>query len=273
MPFADIKARDVEQLLHSYTIAEKHGKAAITFRWLKTLWKWAWRGDLVQQNEMQRVRFEQVTGERERVYTDAEIKAIWKAADRLDPMESGYIKLLILLAPRKTALALCRHPDLHLSDDIPIWTTPYELTKVKKSAKGKKKRTYVTPLPPLAQRILKGVPKRHDTLVFPGLRIRHSIADRATVYSHAIRRQLIKSGAPKDFTFHAMRHTLATWFEEQKYSEWERGLVLNHSGSGSVTARYSHGRIGPLEIKLEMLTAWADHVEKLIQPKGARVLR
>jgi len=87
------------------------------------------------------------------------------------------------------------------------------------------------------------------------------------MYGHAIRRQLIQHGAPKDFAFHTMRHTLATWFEDQKYSEWERGLVLNHSGSGSVTARYSHGRIGPL-VKLEMLTAWAKHVEALVTPAG-----
>jgi integrase len=180
---------------------------------------------------------------------------------------------LILLAPRKTALALCRHSDLQLGDDTPTWTTPHELTKAKKSTTKKKKRTYVTPLPPLAQRIFKGLPKRHATLVFPGLRIRHSIADRPTMYGHAIRRQLIKYGAPKNFNFHAMRHTLATWLEEEQYSEWERGLVLNHSRSGSVTADYSHGHAGSLKIKLEMLTKWAKHVEALVQPKGARVLR
>jgi integrase len=93
------------------------------------------------------------------------------------------------------------------------------------------------------------------------------------MYGHAIRRQLIKYGAPKNFNFHAMRHTLATWLEEEQYSEWERGLVLNHSRSGSVTADYSHGHAGSLKIKLEMLTKWAKHVEALVQPKGARVLR
>jgi integrase len=156
---------------------------------------------------------------------------------------------------------------------IPIWTTPYELTKSKKGTKRDKRRRYETPLPPLAQRIFKGIPKRHPTLVFPGLRIHYSIADRPTLDGHAIRRQLINNGAPKDFAFHTMRHTLATWLQEQKYSEWACGLVLNHSGSGSVTERYSHGRFGPLEVKLEMLTAWANHVEGLVQPKGARVLR
>ena len=34
---------------------------------------------------------------RDRHYTDAELKAIWKAADQLDPVEGGYVKLILLL--------------------------------------------------------------------------------------------------------------------------------------------------------------------------------
>jgi hypothetical protein len=264
-PFADIKANDIEALLHEYTITERHGKATITYSWLRALFKWAFKGRVVDQNEMQRVRFEPSSGERERVYSDAEIKAIWTAADKLDPTEGGYVKLLILLAPRKTALALCEHSHLSLDDDMPVWTTPYELTKVKKSAQRKKRRRpYVTPLPPLAHRIFRGLPKRHDKLVFPGLRIRHSIADRPTLYGHAIRRQLITHGAPKDFAFHTTRHTMGTWFEDQKYSDWEIGLVLNHAGSGTVTGRYKHGVQGPLQIKFGMLSEWAKHVAKVV---------
>jgi hypothetical protein len=55
------------------------------------------------------------------------------------------------------------------------------------------------------------------------------------------------------------------------YSEWERALVLNHSGSGSVTAGYSHGY--PLDLKRKLLTEWAEHVEQLVQPEGVTLLR
>jgi hypothetical protein len=55
------------------------------------------------------------------------------------------------------------------------------------------------------------------------------------------------------------------------HSEWEVGLVLNHAGSGSVTAGYSHGY--PLELKRQLLSKWADHVERLVQPQGAALLR
>jgi hypothetical protein len=46
--------------------------------------------------------------------------------------------------------------------------------------------------------------------------------------------------------------------------------VLNHSEAG-VTAGYSHGY--PLELKRQLLQKWADHVEALVQPGGAKVLR
>jgi integrase len=84
-------------------------------------------------------------------------------------------------------------------------------------------------------------------------------------------RKLAKLGAPADFTYHAMRHTVATWLENNGHSEFERGLVLNHSGSG-VTAGYSHGYA--LDLKLALLTKWADHVERLVAPgEGVTRLR
>ena len=47
--------------------------------------------------------------------------------------------------------------------------------------------------------------------------------------------------------------------------------MLNHAGGMSGTAGYSHGFAGKL--KLELLTKWSDHVERLVQPEGAALLR
>jgi integrase len=95
-------------------------------------------------------------------------------------------------------------------------------------------------------------------------------AGRLIFRSTPLMNALIRNGAPEDFSFHAWRHTIATWLEDQGHSEWERGLILNHAGSG-VTAGYSHGY--PLELKRQLLGKWADHIEHLVQPEGARVSR
>ncbi len=62
---------------------------------------------------------------------------------------------------------------------------------------------------------------------------------------------------------------LSTWLENEGHSEYERGLVLNHSAYG-VTAGYSHGY--PTELKRQLLEKWADHVASIVQPKGVAVL-
>jgi hypothetical protein len=83
--------------------------------------------------------------------------------------------------------------------------------------------------------------------------------------------QLIELGAPDDFAYHTLRHTVTTFLQNDGVDEWSRGLILNHAGSGSVTSDYSHGY--PLQRKRELLESWASHVEQLVQPKGATLLR
>jgi integrase len=139
-----------------------------------------------------------------------------------------------------------------------VWVTPHELVKAKKTAA--KKRTYITPLPMLAVRVLSGLPHT-DARVFPTIPLHPTQLFAA---------QLRKHGAPSDYYFHACRHSLATWAQNEGASEFEVGLLLNHSGSG-VTAGYSHGH--STKLKLEWLTRWADHVAKLVQPEGAVLLR
>ena len=85
-----------------------------------------------------------------------------------------------------------------------------------------------------------------------------------------MKKALVKLGAPKDLDFHAWRHTISTWLQNEGYSKEERGLVLNHKESG-VTAGYSHGYA--LKLLLTLLIKWADHVEKLVTAEGVRRLR
>ena len=80
-----------------------------------------------------------------------------------------------------------------------------------------------------------------------------------------------EAGGPQTFSYHTARHTVATWLENEGHSERERSLVLNHAGGGNVTAGYSHGFAGKL--KLELLSRWSDHVERLVQPEGVSLLR
>jgi integrase len=253
-PVAEITRGDARTILRGF-IADGHPyKASVSKAWITKLWRWAAEEELVVLPIMDSLGIHIEKESRDRVYSDAEVKAIWDAAGQMDPVKSAYFKLLLLLAPRKSALAGMRWSDI--KDNV--WITPFELTKSKKTSI--KKRTYQTPLSPLVQRVLSGLP-RTDARVFPIVPPRPP-----RKFSAALR----KHGAPADFSYHVVRHTVATWSQNNGASEWEVGLILNHSGSG-VTAGYSHGHSLPLKLKL--LTQWADHVASIVQPEGVTVLR
>src|SRR6476646_3828796 len=94
MPIDKISKQDVLPMLRGL-IAKGHPyKAAVSYAWLKTLWRWAAQEDYVTNPIMEAVRIEYEKRERDRVYSDAEIKATWNAADKLDPIEGAFIKLL-----------------------------------------------------------------------------------------------------------------------------------------------------------------------------------
>ncbi|WP_108682098.1 integrase family protein [Methyloceanibacter sp. wino2] len=249
-PFSSITALEAQRLLNTFMAAGHIYKANITRVQLRSLWGWASKpirkyADAPIMNDLE-VVFE--GRERERVYTPDELKAIWTAADNIDLLSGAYIKLLLLTAARKSELA-----GMSLSEiKDGVWTTPHERTKSKKTAK--RRRVYLTPLAPLAQRIIKGLPEDF-AFHYPGTKLQ---------------RKLTKAGAPADFNYHAVRHTVATWFENEGHDDFDRGLVLNHARSG-VTAGYSHGYA--LDRKRALLEKWADHVASIVTAKGAALLR
>jgi hypothetical protein len=81
-PIAEISKREALELLDSFIAA----------------------GYLPEPPIMDRLDIEYETRVRDRVYDDDEIRATWHAADRLAPVEGAYVKLLMLLAPRKREL-------------------------------------------------------------------------------------------------------------------------------------------------------------------------
>lgn len=264
-PFASVTKNDVLSLIEGFNNAGKWSKGRVTFAWLKKLFDWAKKRDILPGFDIDTCEISFKKKKREKVYSDDDIKAIWSAADKLPPAEGAYYKLLLLLCPRKSALAQMRHSDLKTvtvnEKTFPsVWVTPFELTKSRKNAE---EREYFTPLPPLALRIYKTIPKHDKTdRVFPLMPEEPK--------SDFVSRTLGKHGI-KGFAFHTARHTTSTWLEDQGYDLYSRGLVLNHSGSGTVTSGYSHGF--PMELKLKILTVWAQHVEGLVTPKGAALLK
>jgi integrase len=205
-PFAEITKADARDLIRSFLKEGKPGKARGTKTWLKTLWRWADGEDLAAGPIMDNLNVPIPPGVRDRHYTDEEVVAIWQAAHKVkDQAKGAYFKLLLLLAPRKSALAALRWWDIKDG----VWITPFEKTKSRKMSKP---RTYQTPLPELAKSILAELPKDGDQ-VFPIVPPRPS---------GRFSQELIDCGAPSDFNYSCTpsRHGCRTMRPAHTKSDW-----------------------------------------------------
>jgi integrase len=188
-------------------------------------------------------------------------------------MEGAYVKLLILLAPRKSALALMKIGDLKFdASDNPVeWVAPFELTKSRKIAKAKE---YRTPLPALAQRILKGILPRGDRKseqrVFASPSRTYK-SGRETFTGGTVRYKLKEHGAPSDFSYHAWRHTVATWLQNVAFRMGAQARAKPCRRGRCHVALFARPSDG---FEAEAANRMADHVEGLVQPaKGVTRLR
>ncbi len=267
-PIASITEADAYGLLDGFIAKGQDAKARVTLAWLRTMFRWAAKRKIVERSVMADIEIEIERKVRKRVYSPKEVKAIWNGATKLDPIEVGFVKLILLLSVRKSELAGMRRSEFDDPEKPTLWTVPHERTKTRKSQK--EERVYLVPLPKLAQRIIKGLPRLDNDLVFPGrdpggkTRLRKPLVP-GTTFMTKVR----KNSKVMDWTYHACRDTISTWLQDQGHSKYERGLVLNHA-EGGVTADYSHGY--PIELKRELLEKWAGHVAQEVQPKGAVLL-
>lgn len=272
-PIASITEADAYGLLDGFIAEGQDAKARVTLAWLRTMFRWAAKRKIIERSVMEDIEIEIERKVRMRTYTPKEVGAIWKGAVKLDPIEAGFAKLILLLGVRKSELAGMRRNEFDDPDKPTLWTVPHERTKTRKGQK--EQRVYLVPVPKLAQRVIKGLPRLDDDLVFPGRDPGSPKAGgkkqprKPLVPGTALKAKVREVSKVMDWTYHACRDTISTWLQDQGHSEYERGLVLNHS-EGGVTADYSHGY--PVELKRDLLEEWANHVAQEVQPKGAVLL-
>ena len=183
---------------------------------------------------------------------DDAIKSLWSAADKIGGDGGRYLKAMLLLGKRKSALA-----DMQWSDIQPdtknglFWDAPES---------GTNKRLHGVPLPKLLQRVLGA--RQSDGKVFGAMdldKLQQKVRDESDV---------------KDFFWHGVRHLCETKCAELRDAQERpvilpqiRDLLFDHSTKRGAGAGYDHHQYRP-EMRAA-LEAWAGHVEALVMPKGA----
>lgn len=188
---------------------------------------------------------------RERVLTDDELRAIWRACR--EDVYGQIVRLLILTAQRRDEVGGMAASEL--SFEGLVWTLP--------AARAKNKREQAIPLAPLALGILQKV-SRSDG----GTRM-FSASDRGfSAWSGSkarLDKRLADAGTPvAAWTIHDLRRTAATGMAGLGVLPHVVEAVLNHVSGHKAGVAGVYNSATYLAEKQDALSRWAAHVEALV---------
>ena len=203
LPAADLDRATVVRVLDGLTKDGKPAMAARTAAYARACYQWAIRRGSIEANPFAALPINP-TVKRERVLTDAELRAIWQATAKPGSFNS-IVRMLMLTAQRRDEVADMAWSEL--SDDRSTWTIP--------ASRAKNGQDSIVPLAPQVQAILEAAPRyKGSPLVFPGERGAFSGWSKS-------KERLDRDSGVKDWRLHDLRRTAAT------------GLQRSASGSRS----------------------------------------
>lgn len=245
LPLTEIRRAHVAALLG--TIAETSGPFASNRARaaLSTFFAWLVGEGLTETNVV--IGTNKATAEtaRDRVLTDAELGAVWRAAD--NRTFGPVVRLLILTGQRREEVAAMRWSELDLQGAV--WRLPAERTK--------NKRPHDVPLSATALEILAGVSVREgrDLLFGEG-------KGGFSGFSKALEAFEARSGVT-GWRIHDLRRTAATGMAGIGVLPHVVEAVLNHVSGARAGVAGIYNRASYATEKRAALDAWAMHVLKL----------
>ena len=236
----DIRRADVLNILDSIVDRGAPIQANRTLALISRVFTFAIERGVVETNPAYRVKPPAREYSCQRVLTDDEIRAFWKALDGEAQLMASTFKLRLLTAQRGVEVLSMRKDDL----DGSWWTIPAVVAKT-----GEAHRV---PLSPEAMAVLEGVLPLSgiSEWVFPSRRGGHLRSLQKSARE-------IRKRAGFHFTPHDLRRTAATHMARMGVSRFMIGRILNHADR-SITSVYDRASYD--DEKREALEAWGAHV-------------
>lgn len=198
---------------------------------------------------------------RERVLTDDELAAVWKAAGTLSPKPRSFARLLILTAARRGEVA-----DIALGEvdrDAGLWTLP--------PARTKNRAGHAMPLCALALAELGAIWPDDAAELDPGHKLLGRVRGSGLSGFSKIKAAVDKASGVTGWDWHDLRRTARTGMSRIGVSREAAEAALAHiSGRAGLVGVYDRHTFR--EEALGALRAWQEHVAALVTPKdeGAR---
>lgn len=212
---------------------------------LKTLFSWAVGRDLIQNDPTQGLKPPVRMTERDRVLSDGEIVAVWKATHHLPAPYGAMYRMFMLTGQRRTEVSRMQWNEIVGS----IWTIPRERVK--------KDRPHAVPLSGTALAALAALPVYgENAYVFST-----TGGERPSSNYNKIKRELDRLSGTSGWTIHDLRRTVRSKLAELRVPEVVARKVLNHE-AGKVDRIYN--RHDYLREKREALAKWEKRLLALV---------
>jgi integrase len=273
-PLASITKGDAIVLLDKLVDAGHGVTANRTLTNLKTFFGWCVKRDMLAVSPVAALDAVAEEHSRERTLSDAELVALWKAADAEGYPFGKLMQLLLLTGARRDELRDMPRSEFELTASIklgngniwqgPIWTLP--------AARAKNNREHLVPLSPLTVEILESLPRiGKSALLFTttGDTPISGLSKAKARLDEAMRAELRKSDPKhvwKDWTPHDLRRTFYSGLQGLGFSIEIAEACVNHT-LGGVAGVY--GRHKYLTEKTAAFAAWARHVDGLVNGRPA----
>ncbi len=205
---------------------------------------WAVEREYLDVNPAAAVKKRKIEASRERVLTDDELRALWRAADGLPDPSRSLVKAWILTGQRRDEVRGMAWSEVDLTRAV--WTLP--------AARNKGKREHEIPLAPAMVRLLDGL-RRRGLPVFT--------TDGAKPYAGQKRLKAIldRESGVAGWTFHDLRRTASTGMAALHVPQDTIDRVLNHA-KGTLAGTYNRHQYA--DEKRSALDAWAERVAFIV---------
>jgi integrase len=155
-PIKEVTRRDVIELVDK--IAKDHGEimARRTYSIVRKMFKWSVQRDIIDANPCSDIALPGKERKRSRFLNDDEIRLVWRAAGKLDPVFRDYVRMLLVTAQRRAEVAGMQRAEINEAERL--WAVPAE--------RMKGKLDHAVPLTPMALELLAGSTTKGQKSVF-----------------------------------------------------------------------------------------------------------
>jgi integrase len=271
-PITDITPDDIKRIVRRAIDRGAKYQAFSDFTLVRRLFNWSIGTDDhgLQFNPCSRLRPADLIGpraSRDRVLSDAELRSLWRATDRLKYPYSALYKLLTLTGLRLGEVCGARWTEFDL--DRREWTIP--AARMKKTRAGAK--LFVVPLTDAMIEVLSDLPRFASgdclfSLSFGKSSVRVDAFSHVKAELDAFMRDELNGPLP-DFVNHDVRRTVRTHLSALRIAEEVREAVLAHT-RGGIKSTYDHYQY--VDEKREALTLWNARLRSIVDPPPANVV-